>query len=149
TVKFHGLPCLLSGAVVNSQLSIVNGPSSIDGINLRWTIDNGQRTSSDFAKGVGQVVEQVAGDEADYALVVAGQVAGEAVAVDAQLGSRERRQAVAQERGDDAGKHVAGAAGRHARVAGRVLINLLAIRNDGALALENDDQSMIGGETDR
>ena len=47
----------------------------------------------------------------------------------AELGGGERVEALADEGGDDPRQHVAGAAGRHAGVAGLVAVELLAVGN--------------------
>ena len=58
-------------------------------------------------EGVGQGVDDVAGDHADLAVLVAGDVAGQAVDVDAELRGLERRELLADQGGDHAGQDVA------------------------------------------
>ena len=66
-------------------------------------------------KRIGQGVDQVAGDQADLAVLVAGDVAGESVDEDPELGRLERGELLGQQGGDHAGQDVARAAGGHAR----------------------------------
>ena len=60
-------------------------------------------------EGVGQGIDDVAGDHPDFAVLVACDVAGQAVDEDAQPGGLEGRELLGQDRGDDAGQDVAGA----------------------------------------
>src|SRR5215210_4644049 len=91
-------------------------PSSIRGPRRR----GGRSLGPEVDEGVGQGVDQIAGDHADLAILVAGDVAGQAVDVDAELSGLEGRELLTDQGRDDAAEDVAGAAGGHARVTGRV-----------------------------
>ena len=93
-------------------------------------------------EGVGEGVDDVAGDQADLAVLVAGDVAGESVDEDAELGGLEGGELLAEQRGDHAGQDVAGAAGGHAGVPGRVDVIPAAVGHDGAGPLEDDDERL-------
>ena len=74
------------------------------------------------------------------AVLVAGDVPRQAVRVDAQDRRLERRQALAEQGGDDARQHVARAAGRHAGVAAIVQVDAMAVGDDRLGPFEGHDQ---------
>jgi len=53
-----------------------------------------------------------------------------------------------EEGGHDAGEHVPRAARRHPRVPGLVLVEPLAVRDEGAMALQHDDRAVLLREPD-
>ena len=68
--------------------------------------------------------------------------------IHAKLCRVKRRQMLSHERRDDARQNVPRAAGRHAGIAGRVLVNALAIGDERAVPFKYDDQFLLGGELD-
>ena len=91
-------------------------------------------------KGVGQGIDDVAGNHADRAVLVASDVAGQSVHVDSKLCGLESGQPLADQGGDHAGQHIAGPARGHSRVARLVHINSLAVGHNRSRALEHDDE---------
>ena len=83
--------------------------------------------------------DDVGGNERDFPLVRLGEIAGGAVQVDGELAGRLRIEQLREPGGDHAGQHVAGAAGRHAGVAGEVDEGaVLGAGDDRAVSLEDD-----------
>lgn len=66
--------------------------------------------------GFGQKGHEVARDEAGLGVLGGGQIAGEAVQIDAQQAGFKRRIALGQQSGEEAGEYIAAAASGHARV---------------------------------
>ena len=92
----------------------------------------------------------VAGDERHFPFVGFGEIAGGAVQVDGQLARRFGVEQLREPGRDHPGQQVAGAAGRHAGVAGQV-DERAALRagDDRAMPLEHDVDAMGGGKLAR
>ena len=90
----------------------------------------------------GKRIDDVAGDQAGFAVLVAGDVAGRPVDEHAELGRLERGQLLREQGGDHAGEDIARAAGGHPRVSGRVDVIPLSVGNHAARSLEDDHQRL-------
>jgi hypothetical protein len=64
-------------------------------------------------KSIGQGVHDIAGDHANLAIVVASDIAGESMNIDAELRCLERWSPLGDQSGDDSREDVASSAGCH------------------------------------
>ena len=105
-----------------------SGESSKIRVQIQFSLARG--LADDRLKRFRQIVNQIAGDHRYLPKFLRGQVAGQSVNVHAQPRGIERRESLAEQGGDDASEHIAGAAGCHAGVAGLVDAEPRAIRHD-------------------
>lgn len=104
-----------------------------------------------FGEGLGEEADQVGGYEGLLACICGGEVSGKAVEIDGKGSGFEKVFGMlGQESGYDAGEDVAGASGGHAGIAGGIdPDNAVGSGDKGAMAFEDDDEVVIGGELAR
>ena len=97
------------------------------------------------AKGPWQMVDEVGCDERDLSKICGGYVAGEAVKAHAEHGGVERRVALCEQTGDDAGEHIATSGRGHAGIAGGIKPDLTFGGTDGGLVAFEHHIYAVGG----
>ena len=96
-----------------------------------------------------QVLQEVGGDHADFAHIIPREVSRQSVKVDSQLGGGKGVEPLAQKSCHGAGEDITAAGRRHARIAGGVFVQALAVGHDRRMTLQDQNQFVFAGKLER